>query len=268
MLKPLLLILASMQPASPGSAPPAGPAPEVVAGFAEELPANYEPARLKGYGLMIRADWQRNRPAEVRRILAALETDLDVINAALPGPAAEFLRHRVTIWVSPSLQPRAGFSGRGMCFHASEAWVSGNGLGAARAGGIEICNAEDYLLWRAEQPMMVLHELAHAYHDAIRPADRDIRAAFDRAVTAGRYECVRYILAGPDERRRAYAINNELEYFAELSEACFGRNDFEPMTRAELSEFDPQGLAAVERAWSNPSVAGVGAASGAERPGP
>lgn len=234
------------------AAAPVEPGPVAAATPVEELPDRYEPAEVGGFRAMIRADWAASRPIEARRVRAALETDLAVIESVVPGPALALLRSRVTIWISPSLAPRVGFTGRGMCFHESEAWVAANGLGAERAGGIEICNADDYLLWRAEQPMMVLHELAHAYHAVIRPGDEDIRAAFERAVAAGRYERVAHVLAGPGEWRRAYALNNDREYFAELTEACFGRNDFAPMTRAELAEFDPDGLAVIERAWSNP----------------
>ncbi|MCC6676261.1 MAG: hypothetical protein IT436_03875 [Phycisphaerales bacterium] len=261
---PLIFIFAARAvcagPPASGPAAPAEGAPVAVATPAEELPDRYEAAEVKGFRAMIRADWARSRPLEARRVRTALETDLTIIEAAVPGPAMTVLRSRVTIWISPSLEPREGFTGRGMCFHESAGWVAANGLGAERAGGIEICNADDYLLWRAEQPMMVLHELAHAYHAAIRPGDGDIRAAFERAVAAGKYERVAHVLAGPGELRRAYALNNDREYFAELTEACFGRNDFAPMTRAELAEVDPEGLAVIERAWSSPPGPAPGAA--------
>ena len=42
----------------------------------------------------------------------------------------------------------------------------------------------------------------------------------------------------------------EKEYFAELSEAWYWENDFQPFDRAELETFDPQGAAAVEAAWT------------------
>jgi Mlc titration factor MtfA (ptsG expression regulator) len=48
---------------------------------------------------------------------------------------------------------------------------------------------------------------------------------------------------------RAYAMSNAKEYFAESSEAYFGRNDFYPFTRAELKEHDPQMYDLLERLW-------------------
>jgi len=50
---------------------------------------------------------------------------------------------------------------------------------------------------------------------------------------------------------RAYAMNDAKEYFAEETEAFFGRNDFYPFTREELKKHDPShvrlALQAVER---------------------
>lgn len=40
------------------------------------------------------------------------------------------------------------------------------------------------------------------------------------------------------------------EYFAELSEAYFSKNDYSPYKRAKLRAFDPQGFAAVENLWN------------------
>ena len=49
---------------------------------------------------------------------------------------------------------------------------------------------------------------------------------------------------------RAYAMNNVAEYFAELSEAYFGLNDYHPFTRGQLEAHDPEGLRAVAEAWA------------------
>ena len=48
---------------------------------------------------------------------------------------------------------------------------------------------------------------------------------------------------------RHYALNNDEEYFAETTEAYFGKNDFFPFERAELKEFDPTGYALMEEVW-------------------
>jgi hypothetical protein len=52
--------------------------------------------------------------------------------------------------------------------------------------------------------------------------------------------------------RRHYALSNDREYFAELTESYFGKNDFEPFTRDELRAFDPDGYAMIEQLWLRP----------------
>ena len=48
---------------------------------------------------------------------------------------------------------------------------------------------------------------------------------------------------------RAYAANNPQEYFAELSEAWFGANDFYPFVRAEVLEHDPEAAELLKKLW-------------------
>jgi hypothetical protein len=40
------------------------------------------------------------------------------------------------------------------------------------------------------------------------------------------------------------------EYFAEGSEAFFGRNDFQPFTREELERHDPELARLLQRLWN------------------
>ena len=47
----------------------------------------------------------------------------------------------------------------------------------------------------------------------------------------------------------AYALTDHKEYFAELSEAYWGRNDYFPYTRQELKTYDPTGFAVLEQIW-------------------
>jgi hypothetical protein len=94
---------------------------------------------------------------------------------------------------------------------------------------------------------MVLHELAHGYHDKVLGYDdADVRAVYDAAKEAKAYESVLHIDGG---KKRHYALTNDKEYFAEASEAYFGTNDFFPFVRAELRQHDPRGFAMIEKAW-------------------
>ena len=94
---------------------------------------------------------------------------------------------------------------------------------------------------------MVLHELAHAYHDQIIGFDEpQILAAFESAKTAGLYE---EVLLFTGRKVKHYALTNHKEYFAESTEAYFGVNDFFPFVRAELKEHDPRTYQLMESIW-------------------
>jgi len=53
-------------------------------------------------------------------------------------------------------------------------------------------------------------------------------------------------------KKKAYAATNAAEYFAELSEAYFGKNDFFPFTKIELERHDPVGFEMLKKAWGEP----------------
>ena len=53
------------------------------------------------------------------------------------------------------------------------------------AGGVELANARNFLDWTLEQPWMVLHELAHAFHHKFLPGgfeNKELKAAYQNAV--------------------------------------------------------------------------------------
>lgn len=99
-------------------------------------------------------------------------------------------------------------------------------------------------------PYLLLHELSHAYHDRILGFDqKEITTAFKKAAASGSYDNVKRFTGNKIITDKAYAMSNHKEYFAELTEAYFGKNDFFPFTNAELKVHDPAGFAAIEKAW-------------------
>jgi dipeptidyl-peptidase-4 len=92
-----------------------------------------------------------------------------------------------------------------------------------------------------------MHELAHSYHHCVLGhGNPDIREAYDKAVESGHYESVLHINGSS---RRAYALNNDKEYFAEATEAFFGTNDFYPFVRSELQKHDPDMYQVLRKLW-------------------
>jgi hypothetical protein len=114
---------------------------------------------------------------------------------------------------------------------------------------IEIVNAKNFVEWQAlNQPFMVLHELAHGFHDICLSEQQKklVTTTFQQATQSKKYESVPYGLGG---KKKAYAIENEFEYFAEMTEAYWGKNDYYPYTRKDLQEFDTKGFELMEAVW-------------------
>jgi hypothetical protein len=97
---------------------------------------------------------------------------------------------------------------------------------------------------------MLLHELAHAYHNRELGANHaGIKTAYKQAIDRKLYERVRHV---DGRTEKAYAAYNDQEYFAELTEAYFGKNDFFPFNRAELRKHDRAGYDLMEKLWGKP----------------
>jgi hypothetical protein len=203
----------------------------------------YQEQSIHGFTVLVSPQVlaQARAAAEVR---AELARQFGEVVEVVPPPAVSALRN-VRIWVEWSKRPDAGAE-----FHVSRGWLEKNGYNPAKAGGIEISNSLNFVSWsRAEQACMVLHELAHAYHFLVLGERHpEIAAAYRQAVESRSYESVDYLGGG---KRRAYALVDEKEYFAELSEAYFCRNDYYPFTRADLQRHDPVGYELLQRLWGN-----------------
>jgi len=90
------------------------------------------------------------------------------------------------------------------------------------------------------QPWVMLHELAHAYHDQFlergfeNPA---VKEAWQQLVDSGKYVSTLHV---DGRETRHYALTNQMEFFAEFTEAFFGMNDFFPFNRGELRRDAPE----------------------------
>jgi hypothetical protein len=175
------------------------------------------------------------------RALALLEQKLKEIEDALPAKELDRL-HEVPIWLGVD-------DGHAPCaeYHPNRQWLKDNGYNPDKAKAVEIGNAQRFLDWSPTQPSMILHELAHAYHDQVLGFDNPaILAAFEAAKQSGRYEKVRH---ADGRELRSYALTDAKEFFAEMTESTFGRNDFYPFTRDELEQFDPESAHVVREMW-------------------
>ena len=174
--------------------------------------------------------------------LKLLAYKLFEISLVVPPSRLEHLQ-AVPIWID--LDHRLG----SLQYHVSSGWLRNNGHDPAMARSVHIPRAQRLidLTVRNTQPWVLLHELAHAYHHRVLGFDDPaIIEAYEKAVASGRYESVLHISG---RRQRHYALENAREFFAEMSEAYFGTNDFYPFVRAELRDYDPDTYALLERIW-------------------
>jgi Mlc titration factor MtfA (ptsG expression regulator) len=123
------------------------------------------------------------------------------------------------------------------------------------AKSVEFTNVRTFEAESRRMPVFVLHELTHAYHDRVLGLDHaGIKAAYEKAKAGGKYDRVeRQDSEGHTSMDRAYALTNDKEYFAECTEAFFGRNDFFPYTREQLKQHDPEMFALLEKVWNLPA---------------
>lgn len=171
---------------------------------------------------------------EGARALTMLANNLQRIAILVPPEKLKQLQ-TLEIWIEHD-HPRL----KSMQYHPSKQWLVANKHDPRLAKKVHITQAKN-LYSRSQMmkhPMVVLHELAHAYHDQILNFDNpEIVAVYNIAKASGSYENV-LLFTGKNVKH--YGLTNHKEYFAEATEAYFYRNDFYPFVRAELIEHDPE----------------------------
>lgn len=209
---------------------------------AYEATASYEKRTIHGFTVLI-SQRVKEFPGPAGDALKLMEEKLAEINAIVPKEPLEKLK-KTQIWIEWDMVKTSA-----ACAHHSPDWLKNNGRNPEKVGTIEISNTKLFLAWTPKtQPMMVLHELAHYYHihQSGEEGRKAILSAFKGAQKAGNYQNVEYTLGG---QKRAYALNNENEYFAELTEAYFGLNDFYPFNYDDLEKHDATGFALMKKLW-------------------
>jgi hypothetical protein len=207
--------------------------------------SSYEKRTVEGWTVHVNKDLLAESSELGKPALRLLETKLYEITRVIP-PAALRKLQEVPIWLGVD-------DGHAPCaeYHPSRDWLRANGYNPDKAKGVEIGNAARFLKWSNSQPMMIFHELSHAYHDRVLGyGHAGIKAAYENAVKTGLYKSV---LRNNGKTEKAYALSNEQEYFAEASEAFYGTNDFFPFVRAELERHDPTLYALLKEVWGRDS---------------
>lgn len=182
---------------------------------------------------------------EGAKALAMLANHLQRIKILVPEKPLAKLQ-TIELWIEHH-HPRLG----AMQYHPSADWLRDNGHDVRLAKKVHITRAAE-LLSREQMlkhPAVILHELAHGYHDQVLGFDHpEIIAAYEKAKESGTYENV---LLYTGQTVKHYGLTNHKEYFAEATEAYFYRNDFYPFVRAELERHDPTMYAVLKKVWGD-----------------
>ena len=136
-----------------------------------------------------------------------------------------------------------------MQYHPGVRWLKDNGHDPRLVNKVHLPRAASLLSRQQilKHPAVILHELAHSYHDQILGfGHAGVKQAYDRAMAAGKYQKV---LLYTGQTVRHYGTTNEKEFFAEATEAYFYRNDFYPFVAAELEIYDPFTFEVLEKIW-------------------
>jgi len=205
---------------------------------------------------------------KLAKVKERISQDLAAAISKLPPQALTKLRKDTPIYINKTQRygPKClPVTGRGMCFHPGQSWLTKNGMSSAKAGCVELYQTDRYCdhvdLWYGKGGIM-LHELAHAYHSKFCKGgygNTEIKRCYQSAMDEGLYDCVEVHEEDRKKgRRRAYACTDPMEYFAELSAAFLGGvgedeelefNKWFPFNRREVKEHDPRAYELLKKMW-------------------
>ena len=208
------------------------------------LPQAHTDRKIEGWTIRVDDRLLKNEAAaQGERALQLLNARLTAITMVVPEPSLTKLR-TITIQLDldyADLKP--------MQYHPGADWLRDNGYRESLAKCVHIPAVAGFLspFENHRMPWVVLHELAHAYHDQILGFDHPgIIDAWKKFRDGRKYTSV---LTSHGPLREHYGITNEKEFFAEMTETYFGSNDFYPFVAGELKKDEPEIFALMAEIW-------------------
>ncbi|MFK7851624.1 MAG: hypothetical protein AB8D78_11665 [Akkermansiaceae bacterium] len=134
-------------------------------------------------------------------------------------------------------------------YHPSAAWLKSRGYDPAMAKAVQITGAAS-LIREAQRPYsasVLLHELAHAYHERILDFDHpEILAGYRKFCDSRKFDHTPHV-AGP--KKAHYGLTDHKEFFAEMTETFFVGNSYYPFNHYELYQEHPETYELIARIW-------------------
>ena len=208
------------------------------------LPTKHTMRNIEGWPVRVDDRLLAGEHAAIgERALKLLTARLVAITIVVPEPALAKLR-AVTIELDLDYGEL-----KAMQYHPDAGWLKKHGYSTALAKCAHIPRADDFLspYENHRMPWVVLHELAHAYHDQVLGFEEPrVIAVWKKFCDSGKYKSV---LTSPGHMREHYGLTNQKEFFAEMTECYFGSNDFYPFVTGELKQAEPEIFALMSDIW-------------------
>lgn len=187
-------------------------------------------------------------PALAKKALARLKTNIDLALQILPEHAQPHVAKQ-QFWLLYGSKAKGGGKDSGLAYFRPGSPKFNKNRHKDWNSAVVVYSAKNYTkltdLWALKS---VLHELAHAYQLEQWPEkEPSILAAYENAMADGLYKNVPNNKGGSFES--AYAAQNQLEYFAEVSCMFFAQCNYRPYNRAELKTIDPTGHRMIRKMW-------------------
>jgi hypothetical protein len=203
---------------------------------------DYRIYKVRGWSIHIHKVYANGDKAVLDNAMKNIDIQLGHVETLMPEKAVAKLKN-IPIWVSPGRRKAE--------YHWSEGWVVANNRPVEMTHSVQISDINVLSRTRPTGPWVLMHELAHGYHDReVSKADKKaIADAYQSALAKGLYQKVLHTKRGRGKFVKAYAATRMPEYFSENTEAYFGVNDFYPFLRAELIDYDPAMAKIIERVY-------------------
>ncbi len=202
---------------------------------AYEPTSNYTIKNVEGWKVYVNNGLLKGKHADVgAKVLKKLKEDLADVKARIPDrPLKELIKVPIWLEVDTTNGPR----GRTPTFHyhPGMGWLKKMDFNPAKHQCVEFSRAAAYA--NRGKSSVVLHELAHGYHDRVLGFnDGRILAAYKNAV------------AGKAYRPRDWARSRHTEYFCAVTQRYFGRKE----ERERQKKDDPAIVKIMKQVWGEP----------------
>jgi hypothetical protein len=212
--------------------------------FGQLLPTAHTTRNIEGWNVRIDDRLIKGEHEKVGALaLKLLESRLVAITVVVPEKPLAKLRN-ITIQLDLNHGDLVS-----MQYHPDAGWLKEHGYSEELAKCVHIPSVADFLEPQGihSQPWVVLHELAHAFHDQVLGfEDHRVIAAWKKFCDIGKYKSVLTVSGAMHEH---YGLTDEKEFFAEMTECYFGSNDFYPFVAGELKQDEPEIFELLSEVW-------------------